>query len=133
MDALFEDDSEIDEGHKLEESRDEDVDESQTDEEEQVHSAVIFKPTYIPKSKRATLSAKDPQNIIDDVEEEKRTLAEERRIARNRAAVAETLRRNEETKDFDENGSDSDAGMPEDISDYDEDVEVRILIVFIPL
>lgn len=128
MDALFADDEDVlnaeENGQNVEESDDE------SKENEESQQPTFIKPSFVPKSVRGTLASRDPQNILADVDDERQQLTEARRIARNRSAVAESLRKSEDTKDLDNFDSDSDAGMPEDVSDYDDDVEVMFHHIF---
>lgn len=127
MDALFAEDEEEPTMEESDKNAEESSDE-ESEENEELQQPMFIKPSFVPKSMRGTLALRDPQNILADAEDDERQqVTEARRIARNRSAVAESLRKSEDIKDLDNFDSDSDAGMPEDVSDYDDDVEVNNL------
>ena len=76
-----------------------------------------IRPTFVRKSDRVTLGQSQSRTNEDVAAEELK------KVQRKRALVLETAREAEESKQLDANGSDSEAGLPEDESD-DEIEEV---------
>lgn len=99
---------------------------SDEEEEEVIEEAMFVKPVFVPKHLRGENAGKSHQDIIAEQEAERRRRDEEKRKEIARSQLADTLRRSEMAKDHDNGDNDSNAGIPEDVSDYDEDVEVRI-------
>jgi len=97
-------------------------DEEYTDESEE-EEAVIMKPVFIPREKRQTLSLAEARRIEEEAQMEKNKVAEEARKQQTRAQLAESIKRMDEAKDVDATDGDSDAGLPDDTDDLDDDME----------
>jgi len=98
-------------------SGDEYTDESSEEE------AVIMKPVFIPRDKRQTLTLAEARRIEDEAQQEKNRIAEEARKQQTRTQLAESIKRMDEAKDLDATDGDSDAGLPDDTDNLDDDME----------
>jgi microfibrillar-associated protein 1 len=84
---------------------------------------LTIKPVFVPKSHRNTLYSREQQELVAELEREKKRQADEKRKELSRLELADTLKREELTKELLGHDGDSDAGIPEDVSDYDDDYE----------
>lgn len=103
---------------------------SDDDEEEEEEEVEMIRPVFVPKSNRTTASTKEQQELMHEAEEDQKRRLDEKRKEVTRSQLSESLRRSEHTVDLENADNDSNFGMPSDGSDYDDDVEVQLLIDF---
>jgi microfibrillar-associated protein 1 len=108
-----------------EEEEEESESEYETDsEEEEEDERVMLRPVFVPKAKRETIKEKEAREAEEALKEEKKLFEKEERKRQTREMVADSIRRNEELKDATD--ADSDAGLPDDTDDPDDELEVRV-------
>ncbi len=134
MGKLFAEDDEhgytkysLTDSNKKEAGTDSEVDEDDDDSEDE---ELMVKPVFVPKGKRISSSTKEQQEALQEAEEEQKRRLEDKRKELTRNQLVETLRRNENTVNLENADNDSNFGMPTDVSDYDDDVEVNYCILF---
>lgn len=99
-------------------SGDEDEYSSSEESEEEMHQ----KPVFVRKEHRMTIKEQEMQQLKEEKLLEKKKQQEEERKNQTRVMVAESIRKTEEqSTHFDD--ADSDAGLPDDTDDIDDEVE----------
>ena len=97
-----------------------DSDESEDEEEEE---RVLLRPVFIPRHRRETILEAEKKAAEEEALLEKKKLKELERKKQTRVMVAESMQRMEEKKQLDMTDADSDAGLPDDTDDKDNDEE----------
>ena len=103
--------------------------EYETDSEEE-EEREILKPVFVPKSKRETIFEYERKLAEEEALQEKKLRALEERKQQSRVLVAESVRRLDAKNETDATDADSDAGMPDDTDNLDEEEEVALLLPF---
>jgi microfibrillar-associated protein 1 len=89
-----------------------------TDEEEE-----RLKPVFVPKHKRETIREAEMKEEENKLNEKRKEIRLEERKAQTRALVADTLHRKEREAELAATDNDSDAGLPDDTDDLDDELE----------
>ncbi len=72
-----------------------------------------------------TIKEQESKVLKDEALAERKKLQEDERKTQTRVMVAESIRRNDEENATHYDDADSDAGLPDDTDDLDDEVEVR--------
>ena len=99
--------------------------EYETDSEDE-EEREILKPVFVPKSKRETIFEYERKLAEEEALLEKKQKALEERKQQSRVLVAESVRRLDAKNETDATDADSDAGMPDDTDNLDEEEEVGL-------
>lgn len=84
----------------------------------------ILKPIFIPRNKRETIREQEAKEEQDLLREKRREIEAEKRKVQTKSMVADCIRRKEEEL-VDNTDGDSDAGLPDDTDDLDDELEVN--------
>ncbi len=93
--------------------------ESESEEEE-----VCMKPVFVRKENRMTIKEQESKQLEEERNAAKKKIQEEERINQTRTMVAESIRRTEQMNETHYDDADSDAGLPDDTDDMDDELEV---------
>ena len=89
-----------------------------------VTERILQKPVFVPKAKRATILEAEEKAKEEELKIKKKQEELEERKKQTRALVAESIRREEERKEGETaTDQDSDAGLPDDFDDEDDEAE----------
>ena len=83
----------------------------------------VIKPMFIPKHKRDTLKNQATIELEEELKLQERCLKNDMRQEQTRQMVAESMKRNDERNNLDSTDVDSDAGIPDNLDDVDDEVE----------
>lgn len=100
--------------------------ESESEEEE-----VSLKPVFVRKENRMTIKEQESKQMEEERFAAKKKIQEEERKNQTRTMVAESIRRTEQMNETHYDDADSDAGLPDDADDVDDELEVCICLMFI--
>jgi len=105
--------------------------ESESEEEE-----VSMKPVFVRKENRMTIKEQESKQLEEERNAAKKKIQEEERKNQTRTMVAESIRRTEQMNETHYDDADSDAGLPDDTGDMDDELEVCLFewfYIFHPL
>ena len=97
---------------------------SDSEEDEQVS----MKPVFVRKENRMTIKEQENQALKEEQLVEKKKQQEEERKNQTRTMVAESIRRTDELNETHYDDADSDAGLPDDADDLDDELEVELIV-----
>lgn len=106
--------------HSEDEEDSSDGDYSSDSEEEEV----TMKPVFVRKENRMTIKEQENKALADEKQAEKKRVQDEERKNQTRTMVAESIRRTDEQNETHYDDADSDAGLPDDADDLDDELEV---------
>jgi hypothetical protein len=95
--------------------------EDESDEEEEQ----TMKPVFVRKENRVTIQQQEEKLHSQKTLVEKSIIQKEDRKNQTRVLVAESIRKSEEINDQHLDDADSDAGLPDDTNDVDDELEVN--------
>ena len=107
-----------------ENSDEEDYDSESESDSENEDSGRMLKPVFVRKENRVTIKDQENKLLADEALLEKKKIIKEERKSQTRVLVAESIRRTEEMNDAYLDDADSDAGLPDDADDVDDEMEV---------
>lgn len=108
--------------HSEEDDSDADTGSEETSSDEE-DDGRILKPVFVPRHNRVTIHEKEAKERDDELLAEKKQQLLEERKTQTRIMVAESIRKNQELEDMHVDDANSDAGLPDDIDDIDEELE----------
>ncbi len=97
--------------------------ESGSDEYSEEESAPIFKPVFVPKEKRITIIEHEEKLLQDEIALQTKKQQQDERANQTRMLVADSIRKTDELKELRDEDNDSDAGLPDDTDNLDEELE----------
>jgi hypothetical protein len=97
-----------------------------SDEDDQV-----LKPVFVSKQNRVTIKEREEKQLKEESLNQK--LRQENEIKKNetRVLVAESIRKIEESKELNLSDADSEAGIPDDTDNLEDELEVHLLIFIV--
>lgn len=84
----------------------------------------VIKPVFVRKENRLTIKEQESKALKEEALAGKKRQLDEERKTQTRVMVAESIRKNDEQNAAHYDDADSDAGLPDDTDDLDDEVEV---------
>eukprot|EP00600_Ochromonadales_sp_CCMP1393_P007980 CAMPEP_0174977404 /NCGR_PEP_ID=MMETSP0004_2-20121128/13585_1 /TAXON_ID=420556 /ORGANISM="Ochromonas sp., Strain CCMP1393" /LENGTH=274 /DNA_ID=CAMNT_0016228573 /DNA_START=17 /DNA_END=841 /DNA_ORIENTATION=- len=106
-----------------EESESDSEDESCSSEEASGDEGRIMKPVFVRKEQRLTIQEQEKKQLEEEAAQQKKKFMEEERKVQTREKVAESIRKMDEVDELYVNDADSDAGLPDDTDNADDELE----------
>lgn len=100
--------------------------ETDSDDSEEEEERVMLRPVFVPRAKRETIIEQEQKQAEEELQQEKKLRQAEERKKQTRVMVAESIKRIDEKKELSMTDADSDAGLPDDADDANDEEEVRI-------
>jgi microfibrillar-associated protein 1 len=83
----------------------------------------LYKPVFIPKNQRITILEQEEKALQEELLLQSKKQLNEERVTQTRMLVADSIRRADEAKELKPEDADSDAGLPDDTDNIDEELE----------
>lgn len=100
-----------------------------TSESESEDEQAVMKPVFVRKENRMTIKEQENKALQEEQFAEKKKQQDEERKNQTRTMVAESIRRTDEMNETHYDDADSDAGLPDDADDEEDELEVRFTII----
>jgi microfibrillar-associated protein 1 len=114
------------------EEDEEDDDEYETDSDDyEEDDREILKPVFVPKAKRETIIEQERRYAEEQAALDRKQEHLEERKRQTRVMVAESIKRFDEKNDLDMTDADSDAGIPDDTDDADDEEVILSLLLYV--
>ena len=112
--------------HSEDESSEDNENYSSESEDSDEEIGKMMKPVFVRKENRMTIKEQENRVLLEESIVEKKKVQKEERKNQTRVMVAESIKRADELNDNHLDDANSDAGLPDDTDDLDDEFEVSL-------